>query len=84
MACCDGGAVQFFDRPRTPGHYNGTGDIFASVFTASLVQGGGFAESAQKAMAFTSHVIAETAKNPNHRPYGVDFERCLHLLTEQA
>ena len=80
IACCDGSEVVFLDRPKVPGHYNGTGDIFASVFTASLVKGGGFLESAEKAMGFTSHVIAETAKNLAHRPYGVDFEQCLHLL----
>lgn len=77
IACWDGEEAAFFDRPRTPGHYNGTGDLFASVLTASMVSGAGFMESAEKAMDFTSHVIAETAKNPYHRPYGVDFE--LHL-----
>ena len=82
IACCSGGAVTFFDRPKVPGHYNGTGDMFASVFTASLVRGGGFLESAEKAMNFTSRVIAETAKNPDHRPYGVDLEQHLHLLLE--
>lgn len=82
IACCDGGDVVYDDRPRVPGHYNGTGDMFASVFMASLVRGGGFLDSAEKAMDFTSRVIAETAQNPDHRPYGVDFERCLHLLME--
>ena len=82
IACCSGGAVTFLDRPKVPGHYNGTGDMFASVFIASLVRGGGFLESAEKAMNFTSRVIAETAKNPDHRPYGVDLEQHLHLLLE--
>ena len=84
VACCDGGDVTFFDRTRVPGHYNGTGDIFASVFTASLVRGSGFLPSARRAADFTSRVIAETAKNPEHRSYGVDFEQCLHLLTRGA
>lgn len=80
IVCCDGGEVTFFDRPKVPGHYNGTGDIFASVFAASLVKGGGFLESAEKAMDFTSRVITETYRNPHHRPYGVDLEQNLHLL----
>jgi len=80
IACWDGDEAAFFDRPRTPGHYNGTGDLFASVLTASMVGGKGFAESAEKAMDFTSRVIAETAKNPNHRVYGVDFEQHLKEL----
>ncbi len=80
IACWDGTDTAFFDRPKTPGHYNGTGDLFASVLTASMVSGEAFLTAAEKAMDFTSHVIAETAKNPNHRPYGVDFEQCLHRL----
>ena len=77
IACWDGAEAAFFDRPRTPGHYNGTGDLFTSVLTASMVSGTPFLAAAEKAMDFTSHVIAETAANPSHRPYGVDFE--LHL-----
>lgn len=80
IACCFGGETVFLDRPRVEGHYNGTGDIFASVFTASVVRGEDLLAAAEKAMAFTSRVIAETAANPDHRPYGVDFERCLPLL----
>lgn len=80
IACCDGGEVTLMDRPRVPGHYNGTGDIFGSVFTAALVRGDAFAAAAEKAMDFTGRVIAETAKNPEHRPYGVDLEQNLHLL----
>lgn len=80
IACCDGGQVLIMDRPKTPGHYNGTGDLFGSVFTGALVKGMPFARAAERAMEFTSRVIAETAANPDHRPYGVDFERCLPLL----
>ena len=82
IACCDGGEVTVLERPKVPGHYNGTGDIFASVFTTALVKGGGFLPSAEKAMDFTSRVIAETANNPHHRSYGVDLEQHLHLLWE--
>lgn len=83
-ACCAGGEVTVLDRPRVPGHYNGTGDIFASVLTGSLLQGSSLTDAADRAVDFTSRVIAETAKNPTHRPYGVDLEQCLHLLTEEV
>lgn len=83
IACCDGGEVVILDREKTPGHYNGTGDLFGSVFTAALVKGTDFLRAAEKAMDFTSFVIAQTAKNPDHRPYGVDFEQHLHLLMEE-
>lgn len=80
IACSDGGKAVILDKPKTPGHYNGTGDLFGSVFTAALVRGKPVLQAAKQAMDFTSHVIAETAKNPHHRPYGVDFEQHLHLL----
>ena len=80
IACWDGAEAKFFDRPKTPGHFNGTGDLFASVLTAAMVDGADFLQAAEKAMDFTSHVIAETAANPHHRSYGVDFERHLGEL----
>lgn len=80
IACRDGEQTAFFDRPRTPGHFNGTGDLFASVLTAAMVSGTPFLQAAEKAMDFTSHVIAATAANPSHRTYGVDFEQHLKEL----
>ena len=80
IACGDGNAVSVLQKEKTPGHYNGTGDLFASVFTALVVKGADFVFAAEKAMDFTSLVIAETAKNPHHRPYGVDFEQHLKDL----
>ena len=80
IACRDGETVVFSDRPRTPGHYNGTGDLFASVLTAAMVRGTAFLQAAEQAMDFTSRVIAGTAANPVHRPYGVDFELYLKEL----
>ncbi len=83
IACCDGGETACFARPRTPGHYSGTGDLFASVFAAARLRGLAFQRAAVLAMDFTAHVIEETAKNQNHRPYGVDFEPCLPWLMKQ-
>lgn len=80
IACRDGGQTAFFDRPRTPGHFNGTGDLFASVLTAAMVSGTPFLQAAEQAMDFTSRVIAATAANPDHRSYGVDFEQHLKEL----
>lgn len=83
IACCDGGEMTCFARPRTPGHYNGTGDLFASVFAAASLRGLSLTDAAVLAMDFTSRVIAETAKNPRHRAYGVDFEQNLPWLIRQ-
>ena len=84
IACWDGEETVFSDRPRTPGHYNGTGDLFASVLTAAMVSGRDFRAAAEQAMDFTARVIARTAANPHHRPYGVDFEQCLRELMHNA
>lgn len=84
IACCQAGSMELIHHPRIPGHYNGTGDIFASVLTGALLQGAELTAAARQAAYFTSHVIAETAKNPSHRPYGVDLEPWLHLLMRQA
>lgn len=83
IACCDGGETACFARPEVPGHYCGTGDIFGSVFSAARLRGLAFQRAAILAMDFTAHVIAETANNPHHRPYGVDFEPCLPWLMEE-
>lgn len=80
IACYEGGKTAIFQLPKNPGHYNGTGDLFASVLTAAMVSGREFLTAAKQAMEFTSRVIAETAKNPHHRTYGVDFEQHLKDL----
>ena len=82
IAVFDGKTVCFDDRPKIPGHYNGTGDLFGSVLSASMVKGMPLADAAVRAMDFTAGVIARTAENPHHRPYGVDFEACLHQLRD--
>ena len=84
IGCLDENGPWFQDRPRTPGHFNGTGDLFASVLTAAMVSGTPLRRAAEQAMDFTSLVIARTAENPDHRPYGVDFEPCLPLLWKKA
>ena len=83
IACCDGGEVSQFARPQVPGHYSGTGDIFASVFSAARLKGMAFERAAVLAMDFTANVIQKTAENPDHRAYGVDFEQCLPWLMQQ-
>lgn len=80
IACMENGEVRILQREKTPGHFNGTGDLFASVFTGALLNGKPFFTAAEQAMDFTAHVIAETANNPHHRPYGVDFEQHLKDL----
>lgn len=80
-ACLDGDKTALFQRPLVPGHYNGAGDLFASVLTGAMVQQGqDFFSAVSLAMDFTGFVVAATAQNPSHRPYGLDFEQCLPRL----
>ena len=59
--------------------YHGTGDIFASVFTGSLLKGCDIMQSVQRAADFVCSCIEETEADPEHW-YGVCFEPLLHQL----
>lgn len=63
-----------------PGAYHGTGDVFASVFTAAVVKGRTLAESIRIAVDFTQKCIIRTQASPRPIKYGVDFERGLWEL----
>lgn len=81
VACLDGDKTALLQQPLVPGHYNGAGDLFASVLTGAMVQQGqDFFSAVSLAMDFTGFVVAATAQNPSHRPYGLDFEQCLPRL----
>lgn len=69
-----------YQREALPGHFHGTGDIFAAVFTGATVLGKTLEESATLAARFVEQVILQT-KTPT--PYGVDFEKALPWLWEQ-
>ena len=56
---------------------HGTGDIFASVFTANYLGGKGVHEACNRAAAFVADCIRNT--DPDHF-YGVNFERILKNL----
>jgi len=55
---------------------HGTGDIFASVFIGSIMNGHSPSNSAKFAGNFTKKAIEKTIDDPNHR-YGVKFEKVI-------
>lgn len=58
--------------------FHGTGDVFASVLTGSLLYGEDFIHAANKAVGFVSAAIAETLKHPEMKVRnGVLFEKVL-------
>lgn len=69
----------YYQHPRIGKSYHGTGDIFASCFTGSLMQEKSLYDSVKIAADFTLRCIENTAENPAHW-YGVKFETALPEL----
>lgn len=61
---------------------HGTGDIFSSALSGSIVKGNSLQESLDTAVLFTAKSIEATIPDMNEYWYGVSFEKCLGMLTE--
>lgn len=68
--------------PRAPGHYHGTGDLFAACTVGGLMQG----KTVEQAMATAAQFVAlAIEKTPSAAPwYGVSFEKALGFLTQNV
>ena len=75
------GEISFYTHPKIGASYSGTGDIFASAFTGSYMQGKPLEEAAQIAARYTYQCIQNTFDHPAHW-YGVKFETALPYLIE--
>lgn len=71
-----GGPAEYYFQKRIAGSYHGTGDIFGSVLTASLMRGKTLLDSAAAAADFVVRAIEATPKDADFK-YGVDFEAAL-------
>jgi len=69
----------YYEHKKIAGGCHGTGDVYASAFTGSLMRGNSLEESAKIAADFTVACIEETQKHPNHW-YGAAFEPVLPKL----
>lgn len=63
-----------------PGSFHGTGDIFSAALFAGLISGQSMAQAQETAVEFTVESIRMTLQNPDHVPYGVEFERAIPTL----
>jgi len=87
-AVCLDSADEFYSyfRPPIPGHYHGTGDLFASVCIGGLLRGLPLGSALELATDFTRICIENTAAfgdaNGNHW-HGLKFETCLPKLWER-
>lgn len=73
-ACSDQYGFHYCSAPKVPGHFHGTGDIFASVLTGALLRGHTLEESAQIATDFTYDAVLRTSKAGTDPRFGVNFE----------
>ena len=74
--------VEYVLFPRVPGHFHGTGDLFASALLAGLLAERPLADCAALAAQFTARSIRLTPPDREER-LGVCFERALPWLMEQ-
>ena len=65
-----------------PTSYPGTGDIFASVLTGSMLRGDSFPIAMDRATQFVELAIKTTFSYGTDTRYGVMLERCLAWLTQ--
>jgi pyridoxine kinase len=63
-----------------PGSFHGTGDLFSAALFSALVSGQPMSQALETAVEFTVESIRMTLQNPDHIPYGVEFERAIPLL----
>jgi len=67
----------YYAGERIESMFHGTGDVWASSFTAAFVKGYDFTEAARIATDFTVQCIKATIDDKDNHWYGVKFENCL-------
>ena len=77
---CQQGEIFWVTAKKEGGSYSGTGDLFASVLAAGLVQGMELLTCVQKAVDFLGGAIRDAVKEGRDRNEGVCFEKYLKLL----
>ena len=82
VVICKGNEKQYYAHRKIAGSCHGTGDIFASAFTGTLLRGMSPLEAASVAADFVTECIRETAGDENHW-YGAKFEPALPKLVKR-
>jgi len=77
-----GGDPFYYFCDRAAGMFHGTGDIFASVLLATLMNGKNLQAAIKKAVDFTRRCISHTEELGWEKRYGVCFEKALPYLFE--
>ena len=72
----------YFEQPKLPGSYYGTGDIFSSTCMGAMTLGLDWKKALTVAAKYTAECIRVTFETPGSNTYGVDFERVVPYLLE--
>lgn len=74
------GEISYAFAPLVEGYYHGTGDVFASVLVAALLNGRNLHEASRAAVRFTAQSIVRTKEAGTDVRFGVNFEAGLSGL----
>lgn len=77
------GKFNWYFHKKMPQSFHGTGDIFASVLTGSIMNGIPLDNAASLAADFVAQSIRATLSHPDYNWYGVDFETCIPYLLKR-
>lgn len=73
----DADEERYYQKPRRPGVFHGTGDVLASFLLGALLCGKPLFEAVRLALDSTQESIAYTLEDGQPLRYGVQFERAL-------
>lgn len=73
-ACLENGVFTLYAPPRVPQHYDGTGDLFASVLLGGCLHGYSLEKAAALAADFTAVCVQKSLDHGTDPHHGVDFE----------
>lgn len=83
----DEDVFDYYQTEAYPGTYHGTGDLFASTFVASILNGFDMKGAVRIAHDIVHQAIAETIEDEGENPeiyYGVEFEKALPTLISRV
>ncbi len=78
------GMFAILEKPRVPGVWCGTGDVFGAALLGALLQGHGLRDAAARAVGFTHRCIARTRAAGTDPRLGVAFEPELSSLLPEG
>ena len=77
------GKITYIENDKQRAVYSGTGDVFASSFTAALMHGMSVVSAAKLSAEFVGECIEITQKISSDRHYGINFELNTKSLLEK-